>query len=300
MLFILCLGIIVTVGIKTVNAQTSPTDVTIRDDGSVYPPTTLIQQTGNIYTLTGNLDGAITVLRSNVILNGNGFALTAGGSGPGGVIVGCDYYSDSAPDLTGASNVTVENFIIKGGLLGISLMDTTDSLVFNNTISGTGVVDEQTAGVDVQNGYSNNITGNNLEGNIVGMSFTESENNSIVNNVIETSNTGVAFWVHQTQSFTTTTSLTISSSLLTAASTLLFQLTLGIVASLPEELFGDYYWTYSNASQIGTSGIGSPPYVIDAENKDNYPLIQPCNSTLYALRITPLKNIFYCAVRPDL
>jgi parallel beta-helix repeat protein len=44
--------------------------------------------------------------------------------------------------------------------------------------------------------------------------------------------------------------------------------------------FGGNYWSdyllkYPNATEIGNSGIGDTPYVIDANNRDNYPLMAP-------------------------
>lgn len=42
--------------------------------------------------------------------------------------------------------------------------------------------------------------------------------------------------------------------------------------------FWDYYLTmYPNASEVDHTGIGNTPYVIDASNIDNYPLMAPAN-----------------------
>jgi hypothetical protein len=39
--------------------------------------------------------------------------------------------------------------------------------------------------------------------------------------------------------------------------------------------WSDYLTRYPNASEIGSSGIGDTPYVIGANNTDNYPLMAP-------------------------
>jgi nitrous oxidase accessory protein NosD len=39
--------------------------------------------------------------------------------------------------------------------------------------------------------------------------------------------------------------------------------------------WSDYSTKYPNGSEIGNSGIGDTPYVIDADNVDNFPLMAP-------------------------
>ena len=41
--------------------------------------------------------------------------------------------------------------------------------------------------------------------------------------------------------------------------------------------WSDYLSKYPNASEIGNSGLGNTPYVIDANNQDKYPLLRPLN-----------------------
>ena len=49
----------------------------------------------------------------------------------------------------------------------------------------------------------------------------------------------------------------------------------------------DYKTNYPNAAEIDNSGIGNTPYVIDANNSDRYPLMEPFNSTFFVLQVTP-------------
>jgi hypothetical protein len=43
----------------------------------------------------------------------------------------------------------------------------------------------------------------------------------------------------------------------------------------------DYRTYHPNATEIDDSGLGSEPYIINAENRDNYPLLEPFNATAY-------------------
>jgi hypothetical protein len=43
--------------------------------------------------------------------------------------------------------------------------------------------------------------------------------------------------------------------------------------------WSDYQTRYPNTSEIGNTGIGDTPYVIDANNVDGYPLIAPFKVT---------------------
>lgn len=180
-LILICVITLGTVSIQPIKAQYQG-NITINADGSVSPSAAPIQQTGNVYTLTGDMYGSISVERSNLIFDGNGHSIIGRGmgSGPGELSIGCDFYAPT-PIVTGASNVTVENFTVTGSVLGIALFKTSNALVANNTILGTGngflSLDESTAGVFVEGGGSNIITGNSLVNNYDGMSFLETENN---------------------------------------------------------------------------------------------------------------------------
>jgi parallel beta-helix repeat protein len=47
--------------------------------------------------------------------------------------------------------------------------------------------------------------------------------------------------------------------------------------------WSDYATRYSNASQIDNSGIWNTPYILDVNNQDNYPLMNPCATTPYPI-----------------
>ena len=49
----------------------------------------------------------------------------------------------------------------------------------------------------------------------------------------------------------------------------------------------DYHKKYPNTSEVDSSGIGDTSYVLDAQNIDRYPLMEPFNTTFGALQAAP-------------
>ncbi|NLE06543.1 MAG: hypothetical protein GX638_17295 [Crenarchaeota archaeon] len=56
---------------------------------------------------------------------------------------------------------------------------------------------------------------------------------------------------------------------------------------------GGNYWKFYNGTDTNNDGIGDSPYIIDAFNQDNYPLIEPLNSTQlsYSLTLPPTPEL---------
>lgn len=77
-LILVCLMVLGLVCVRPVKAQYQG-DIVINSDGRVSPPTAPMQQTGNTYVLTNDMNGSITVQRNNTVLNGNGHTLISGG-----------------------------------------------------------------------------------------------------------------------------------------------------------------------------------------------------------------------------
>ena len=283
-------------------------NVTVNADGSISPSTAPIHQAGNIYTLTGDMIGSISILRSNLTFDGNGHSLVGLGLNHGveGLSVGHDAYANP-PVVTGASNVTVKNLNVKGSMWGISLMNASNSLVVNNTVSETGngylSMDQQTAGIYIERGGSNVIKGNTLSNNYNGMIFVESTNNIIVGNTIANcynpfgfSAVGIAFWEASNNTiyhnnFLNNTAQAYGGITIAAAG----------VAPLATNRWdngfpsGGNYWSdyqtkYPNASGIENSGVGSTPYSVDSQNKDNYPLMEPFSAHVSAASNTSPEN----------
>jgi parallel beta-helix repeat protein len=282
-LILVCLMALGVVCIRPVKAQYQG-DITINVDGSVSPSTAPIQHTGNIYVLTSNVNGSISVSRNNAVFDGQGYTLVG------------ELF------LNGVSNVTVENFNIagSGGLqdeqVGISLTRTSDVVVDNNTITGMGSLLAMNAqglyaGVYVDDGSSNVISGNNLVNNIDAIYFYNTKNNFVVgNSLTDMSNpwgiNGPGVFFDNASNNTVYHNN--------------FYNPIGEQASGSNSIniwddgypgggnyWSDYQTKYPNAVEIDNSGIGNTPYVIDSQNKDRYPLMEPFTAATYLLQTTP-------------
>jgi len=256
--------------------------ITINADGSITPSTAPIQQTGNTYKLTSDVEGSIAVKRSNMVLDGNGHAVTNG------------YIS-----TYDVSNDTVKNFVITGGTFGIAFSGTS-CVIANNTITGTGngvmSMVNPTAAIGVT-GDSNIIIGNILANNYVGIDFFEGDNNTVIGNTIENNRSpyvsvaAIEFW---DSSYNTIYHNNFINNSRQADDSL------GCVWDAGYPLGGnywsDYQKRYPNAAEIDNSGIGDTPYVmktwyrqLDSQNQDRYPLLEPFTSATYLLQTTPPK-----------
>ena len=284
-LVLLCLTII-TVYQQPVKAQYNG-DVTIDAYGNIAPSTTPIFRMGNIFTLTENLNGAITVESSNIILDGNHYRLSGGLT------------------LNNISNVTITNFNIVGGIdphntfigvYGILLNSDTRIRIENSTISGIWDIQAMNAvsytGLIVQDGSFNTISGNVFMNNLRGVSLFDTSNNLIERNTItcETNSWNLYDSVGGIY-FANSSDNTIYHNN--------FNVTIGSQAGDNNSInvwdngypsggnyWSDYHSKYPRAQMIGDSGIGNVSYVIDSQNKDNYPLISPFDYNLYLNRTT--------------
>jgi parallel beta-helix repeat protein len=261
-------------------------DITINADGNISPSTTPIQQTGNIYTLTSDMDGDIAVEANNIVLDGKGYTLFGEVS------------------LAQVSNVTIKNFVIKetgeqllGPTIGITLNKTCNVMVINNTITGIDSILAWNwgpyAAIYVVGGNSNTITQNNLMYNLNGIEFINSSYNLIVQNNI-TSKTNSHGGLYSTGIY-----------FISASNNTIYHNNFVnniYQTQVPNSINGwddgylgnywsDYQTKYPNAAEIGDSGVYNIPYSIDAQNIDRYPLAQPFDSEFYAPKVPPKISI---------
>jgi parallel beta-helix repeat protein len=214
------------------------------------------------------------VIRSSMTFDGNGYSLIyLGPHGVGGL------------SIKGLSNVTVKNLIVKGSIYGINLVETTNTLIFNNTILETGGVPfQETNGIRVYGGGSNTIKRNNLINNHNGMSFLGTQNNLIVENNIENSTTsstsrayGIAFWTGASNNTIYHNSFINNEVQVNPIYSHIPTNTWDDGYPSGGNYWRDYFTKYPNAIEVDNSGIGDTPYVIDAKNTDRYPLMEPYN-----------------------
>ena len=184
----------------------------------------------------------------------------------------------------GSSNKILNNKIIDGGM-GIIIGDYSD-LISGNYISGNSI-----CGIDITQFQSNQVVENYIANNAIGIALgsvgspsgypgeLQAINNNIYHNDfigntenahLESNSDGsypVNYWDNGSSG----------------------------------NYWSDYLTIYPNATEIGSSGIGDTPYIIEPNNVDNYPLIAPLsiifpsipvpalppNSTFYALETNP-------------
>lgn len=269
--------------------------IVINPDGSVSG-TNLIQRKGDIYRFIGGVyDKPITVLRDNIVLDGEGYVLQgAGGWGTPGV-PGVE--NTAAIDLT-CSNVTVQNFNISGWETGVA------GTYNDNIVRGNNITQTETAIAIYGANYL--VSDNYMAGSIYAVTL-KSNNNQVTQNQIVDNYGGVMIYpslgtVITMNNFTdnhvdlnigtmgsslgyeiydnnfvnnenTTTVLTDSDAL-----------GFGGERSLPAWDNGSVgnYWSnyatkYPNANEIGNSDIGDTPYLIRVNPTviDRYPLMTP-------------------------
>ena len=272
------------VGIKPIKAQYQG-NITINADGTISPSTAPIQQTGNIYTLTTEMDGDITVEANNIVLDGKGHILLGGIS------------------LAQVSNVTVKGFVItntpqalQASMIGIELTNVTNAIVTNNTIVGIESIlawnGGTYAGIYVKDGNSNTIIENNLTNNLNGIDFLNTSNNNIIgNNIVGKpiflSLYTTSIWFINASNNRVYYNNFIGSTVQARSSNSVNIWYAGYLGNY----WSDYTAKYPNAIQIGDSGVNNHPYVIDEQNTDKHPLTQPFNSVFYAPKILPKVSV---------
>ncbi len=170
---ILCFTVISTLEIGIVKAEST---IYIRAEGSVEG-TDKIQRDGDVYTLTGDISGGITVQRNFTVIDGAGYTLQGNGEGFGVSI---------------KMGVTVQYLQIINFTNGVAA-------AYNNTIIGNYIADCFT-GINMLGGSNNTIKNNTIANNVNGVSIcysggnhTITENNMI--NDVVSSNNVIIVWM---------------------------------------------------------------------------------------------------------
>jgi parallel beta-helix repeat protein len=170
----------------------------IRADGSVDPPTLLIQRNGDLYTLTGNINSSgsgIVIERNNTILDGAGFLLQGSGS-----------YDPAGLTLAKVKNVSIKNTNIEDFTYGIKLDYHSDynnlsgnnirnsrigiylNFSNNNGVSGNNITGGYYDGIWLRSSSNNNVSGNSISANSnygIELDYSSNNNNIVGNNVTD-------------------------------------------------------------------------------------------------------------------
>jgi parallel beta-helix repeat protein len=257
----------------------------IRADGSIDPPTANITTADYVtYTFTGNISDSIVIERNNMTLDGAGYTVYGHGGGSGRGI-----------DLSGRSNVTIKDMIIRAFDHGIYLSGS-----LNNSIVGNNITANGWNGISLYESSNNSIFGNHLTANyewgihlyassnynsifgnsisgertygphgINGLYLINSSNNNIFGNEI----TNYSLGIHQD-----------SSSNNKAYHNNFIDNDVQAGADNPSNIWdngypsGGNYWSDYIGVDANSDGIGDTPYIIDENNVDHCPLIHPYGS----------------------
>lgn len=294
MLLISCLSVAL-VNVQLVKATGT---IYIRSDGSVDPPGTPIQQNGNTYTFTSDIYDPIVVEKNDVIIDGAGHTLQGSMSTPG-------------IDLSGRADVTVKNILITRFDYGIYLESSG-----HITISGTTLTNNNN-GLWLSSSSYNDVLGNTMNTNVFeGIYVYFSSNNHINANLIN-ANTFDGIYLFSSSDNTISENNIQGNaygiSPYYSTNNRIFHNSfinnqVSINPNEPADIWDDgypsggNYWSdyvgtdlYSGPYQneTGSDGIGdTPPYVIDASNRDNYPLMLPWATADIAVNsVTPAKTV---------
>jgi len=142
------------------------TYIIINPDGIITPSAAPINDVGNVtYTFTSDLvNDSIVIERNNIIMNGAAYTL----QGNTALSVGMN--------LTGRSNVTIENMKITGFSYGVYLYSSS-----NCTVSGSNITNNRyDAGVYLNHSPNNTVSRNNITNNLDYGVYLEFSSNTTV------------------------------------------------------------------------------------------------------------------------
>jgi len=244
--------------VEPARSQTQEQVITILPDGSVSPATPSIQRNGNTYLFTGDVNArGISIQKAGITIDGAGHVLLGPyngtqslwiiGNGPNQTVTNdSELWSTGIDAATGEiGNLTIQNLNVENFSIGIYLW-TAGNIVRNNAFV-EGIVGILVSGAD------NTITSNYIADNKNGVFFGSIGPNYLPTNIQIYENR----FVNNIRQ-------------LSGCVCVDYNLT------EPEHYWDNgtvgNYWSDYNGTEIGHTGIGSTPYIIDPLNMDRFPL----------------------------
>jgi len=250
-LCLLCLSSVAS--LSTVKSQSPLSSVSINADGSMDPSTAPIEVVGNVYTLTANISASMLVHRSNIVIDGAGYALL----GNGGTGIDLTNNITKVPSPNAIWNVTIKNLAVLGFHFGI------DTLAGgNDTLYDDYVVTSMSGNAGAVSFWS--CGGNNVSYcNLIGQTAIDMQLGSSLNTITQNNIDG-SVWVE-----------------------------IGGNETVDRNYWSDYFKAYPNATETDGTGIGNTPYVFYSYSNsaqsgltktplhDYYPQISPIATPLF-------------------
>jgi parallel beta-helix repeat protein len=268
--------------------------VYILADGSIDPPDAPIITYDNItYTLTGNISSSasgIIIQRDNIIVNGNGYTIQGSGANDSkGIAV------SSTVARVNRQNVTVKNFNIRNFWFGILLYDCYNCYVYRNNITTTKmagiessfsgnitlcrnyIADSNWAGITLDLSGDICVCGNDIERGKYGIYFTNCNCSTIRENNVKNNWCGIGLYGAYDNRIYHNNFLNNS------LQTYIYYARAPHIWDDGYPSGGNYWSDYvgvderrgPNQNLLGSDGIGDTPYIIDENNQDRYPLMNP-------------------------
>jgi len=271
MLVLLLLVSVVMFSLPQIGIVNAEGTIYIRADGSMEG-TDKVQRDGNIYTFTDNVvNQSIIVEKDDIVVDGAGYTLEGDGK-------------TSAIWLENRRNVTIKNMQITHFGEGIRIMGYCENnAIIGNNITDIGHKTDTGNAIWLTFGASNTtISGNNITGNRVGIFVYMSGGTIISENCIASN--GLGIWISGSSNHIIRNNITDNN--------------VGVSVDFDDNILyhnnfvnntvqvkvnegsspvnswdngypsGGNYWSDYN-------GTGDTPYIIDENNQDNYPLVNP-------------------------
>ncbi|MCW4019402.1 MAG: right-handed parallel beta-helix repeat-containing protein [Candidatus Bathyarchaeota archaeon] len=293
------------------------TAFTILPDGSLDPKGAPFTRQGDVYTFKGSMRRFspwptiynfhyIVIQRDNIVLDGAGY-----------ILEGAKTEGQAGIQLTNCNNVTIKNVEIRDFTFGISAINSSKVVVVENRISGcsVGVKLENCAGSSVlrnsfsdafldevllvksdgnlimQNVLSRNYNPARSSSNFVDIQLRQSMFNKVTQNAITSYSVGVALEHASNNTFFCNNFV---------ANQIQVEANLSLSNPNVWELGGNgNFWSNYNGTDADGDGIGDDAQVIDNDNLDEYPLIEPVSVVEPAFPDPPQRLIDYTNQDPN-
>ena len=196
-----------------------PTPIYIRDNGAIEGDTGAIQQNGNVYTFTRDINETIEIQKDNIVIDGDGFSITKPPEVDTDDLLTPSGWFPSIYILN-RSNIIIKNMRFDKCYTGISVKHSSNIIIIQNTIEngwqgiymdssincsiiGNKLTDNSHSGLDVDGSYFNvaynTISRNQWHGGWLTLSYSNISRNDVTDNSF--GNIGNGFYLYGNNSY---------------------------------------------------------------------------------------------------